>query len=144
MTESFSDQNQPTDPNILGNFFRSARIAMELPQRVLAERIGTTHDQISRIETGKSNPTWEYALKFAAVLSPEEVEQMVILVKNSPHHRRQDLYRALNGATSTFRGLLNMDDFNEELPPTVISQMKEFLSEWDSYLDNFSKRRTFT
>jgi transcriptional regulator with XRE-family HTH domain len=42
-----------------GLLIREARLRSGLSQRVLAERLGTSHAAISRWEKGAVNPTWE-------------------------------------------------------------------------------------
>lgn len=48
---------------VLGNKFRSARVAKELSQAQLAYKIGKDQQSINRLEKGKINPSYLYLLE---------------------------------------------------------------------------------
>jgi transcriptional regulator with XRE-family HTH domain len=59
----------------LGNLLRDARIAMELNQGQVAERLGVAQSEISRIETaqGLNGPTFVTLLNYARVVKVDVV-----------------------------------------------------------------------
>jgi|SRR3989344_6045911 len=141
---------QPGIPESINNpegngadYFRKIRTNLGISQRMLAEKIGTTHDQISRIETGEAVPSWEYALRFCTILNKLEVDELVQVMNSTPHARRQNLYRTLCSATAVFHGLLNFDESENNMPSQMRELMTTFLSEWEIYLDNYSRQTIF-
>lgn len=58
-------------PN-LGNIIRKLRLSRGMEQNELAERIGITQSHLSKIETGKANPSLKKLRKIAEALGVDE------------------------------------------------------------------------
>lgn len=50
---------------------REARLGMNLTQQVVAERAGTKKSNISRMESGKYNPTLDFLVKVAESMNKQ-------------------------------------------------------------------------
>lgn len=59
---------------------REARLGMNLTQQVVAERAGTKKSNISRMESGKYNPTLDFLVKVAESMD----KQISIQIKELP------------------------------------------------------------
>ena len=51
--------------NELASQLRAARLAQNLTQQALADRVGTQRSNISRMESGKYNPSLDFLVKVA-------------------------------------------------------------------------------
>lgn len=68
------DQQRLVGQRLVGKRIRKLRKARELSQEQLAERVGTSPKYLSRIETGRENPTLDLLLRLARGLKVEPYE----------------------------------------------------------------------
>ena len=88
------------DKVLIGKKIRQARTAKALTQAQLAELVSMHEKHISKIESGKSIPTYENMIKIFKVLDIELHENEVIVnIPKEQNKTKKEILKLINNAT---------------------------------------------
>lgn len=118
-----------------GLIIKSIRTRKGLTQMELADRVGTTQNHLSQIELGRAASSFEIAFKLTPLATPEEI----LALLSTPSSRRNNVRRMVMGATAILRAL----SIWPECPLEAKQLLKQFLPEWESFLDTHDRHHRF-
>jgi|SRR3989338_10315640 len=105
---------------------------LSISQSELAMRIGSTQDNISKVEHSDTyNPSTEFAFKLSSEANEEEAS--VLLSVSSL--RRNNIVRMLHGATATLKAFYKWD----HTPLEAQQLLGDFLPKWEGWLSGYHK-----
>lgn len=119
----------------VGSIIKSIRERESLTQDELSNRIGTNQEYISRIELGRANSSYEFALKVISLARSEEIPSLL----SHQSVRRNNLRKSVLSATAILEGL----SLHPECPVEARQLLEQFLPRWRLFLNNHYKRRLF-